>query len=176
MESCPSKSFLAKKKTRSATHKQGCNKGCNPQVQPHTRVQPTSKGVTRCNPQTRRCNPRTGGATHDQCVQPGKNHFHQNHFHQKKFSSETTFIKNQFHQRPLSSETLSSNTLIRNNYHHKSHCRRTRQNTLGCQKQYSPCLCESVPGRRPTAFTEARLMPAFWVSTGLHVEHRRLRV
>ena len=39
--------------------------------------------------------------------------------------------------------------------------------------QYSPCFCEGVAGRRPATFTQTRLMSAFRVSTGLHVEHRR---
>ena len=43
----------------------------------------------------------------------------------------------------------------------------------GRDSQYSPFLCEGVAGRRPAAFTQTRLMPAFRVSTGLHVEHRR---
>ena len=68
-----------------------------------------------------------------------KNHLHQKttfikkiHFHQKPNSSKTNFIKNQFHQKPISSETTS--------------CQRDPPPE---QKQYSPCLCESVAGRRP---------------------------
>ena len=46
----------------------------------------------------------------------------------------------------------------------------------GWSNQCSPCFCEGVAGRRPaTPSTETRLMPAFRVSTGLHVEHRRLK-
>ena len=39
--------------------------------------------------------------------------------------------------------------------------------------QYSQCLCESVAGRRPATPSQTRLMPAFRVSTGLHVKYRR---
>ena len=39
--------------------------------------------------------------------------------------------------------------------------------------QYSPCFCEGVAGRRPATFSHKHgLCPPF-VSTGLHVEHRR---
>ena len=39
--------------------------------------------------------------------------------------------------------------------------------------QYSPCFCEGVAGRRPTTPSHKHgLCPPF-VSTGLHVEHRR---
>ena len=67
-----------------------------------------------------------------------KNHFHQkttfikNHFHQKPLSSKTTFIKDHFHQRPISSKT----NFIRNHFPPE-------------QKQYRPCSCEGVTGRRP---------------------------
>ena len=45
---------------------------------------------------------------------------------------------------------------------------------FGWGNQYSSCLCEGVAGRRPaTLSTETLLVPAFRVSTGLHVEHRR---
>ena len=37
--------------------------------------------------------------------------------------------------------------------------------------QYSPCFCEDV--KAGDAFARTRLMSAFRVSTGLHVEHRR---
>ena len=45
--------------------------------------------------------------------------------------------------------------------------KRTRRTSQWC-----PCLCEGV-AKAGDAFTETRLMPAFRVSTGLHVEHRR---
>ena len=88
-----------------------------------------------------------------------KNHFHQKcHFHQKTLSSKTTFIKNHFHQNPISSKTnfirdhfhqkpFSSNTnFIKNQFHQSTSCQRDPPPE---QKQYSPCLCESVAGRRP---------------------------
>ena len=40
--------------------------------------------------------------------------------------------------------------------------------------QYSPCFCEAVASRRPaTPSHKHGLCPAFRVSTGLHVKHRR---
>ena len=41
-----------------------------------------------------------------------------------------------------------------------------KKETKGRDNQYSPCFCEG------DAFTQTRLMPAFRVSTGLHVQHR----
>ena len=43
---------------------------------------------------------------------------------------------------------------------------RREKETKGRDNQYSPCFCEG------DAFTQTRLMSAFRVSTGLHVEHR----
>ena len=86
-----------------------------------------------------------------------KNHFHQkplsskNHFHQK-----TTFIKNQFHQRPLSSKT----NFIRNHFHQKPFSS-GKMKRKGGDSQYSPCLCESVAGRRPTPLHKHGLCPPF---------------
>ena len=68
----------------------------------------------------------------------GKVQFHQNHFHQKK-----NFIKNHFHQKPLSSK---------NHFHQEPFSSETifvRTNETKGDSQYSPCLCESVAGRRP---------------------------
>ena len=42
-----------------------------------------------------------------------------------------------------------------------------KKETKGRDNQHCPCFCEGV------AFTQTRLMSAFRVSTGLHVEHRR---
>ena len=75
-----------------------------------------------------------------------------NHFHQKPISSKTTLIRNIF----------IKTTLIRNHFHHKSHRRGTGQNTLGCQKQKSPCFCESVAGFRPATLSQKHgLCPLF---------------
>ena len=82
-----------------------------------------------------------------------KCHFHQNatfiknHFHQKPLSSKTIFIKNQFHQKPISSETtfIKNHFFIKNQFHQSTSCQRDPPPE---QKQYSPCLCESVAGRR----------------------------
>ena len=41
--------------------------------------------------------------------------------------------------------------------------------------QCSPCLCEASPAEGRRRFTQTRLVPAFRVSTGLHVEHRGRR-
>ena len=65
----------------------------------------------------------------------GKGQVHQNHFHQKHF-----FIKNHFHQKPLSTET----TFIENQFHQNTSCQRDPPPE---QKQYCPCLCESVVGQ-----------------------------
>ena len=43
--------------------------------------------------------------------------------------------------------------------------------TKGRDSQYSPCFCEGV--KAGNAFTQTRLVSAFRLSTGLHVEHRR---
>ena len=81
-------------------------------------------------------------------VQVHQNHFHQkttfikNHFHQKPFSSKTIFIRDHFHQKPFSSKT----NYIKNQFHQSTSCQRDPPPE---QKQYSPCLCESVAGRRP---------------------------
>ena len=64
-----------------------------------------------------------------------KCHFHQNHFHQKPISSKTNFIRDHFHQKPFSSE------------HFLSEGPTTRA------IQHSPCLCESIAGRRPAMFS-----------------------
>ena len=98
-----------------------------------------------------------------------KTTFIKNHFHQKPFSSETIFIRNHFYQKPLSSKTIfikktfsSKNIFIKNHFHQKPFSSETisiknhfHQST-SCQrdppleqKQHSPCLCESVVGRRP---------------------------
>ena len=83
-----------------------------------------------------------------------KSTFIKNHFHQKTLSSKTTFIKkplsskNQFHQKPLSSKS----TFIKNHFHQKPLSSKTtfiRNHFPPEQKQYRPCLCEGVAGRRP---------------------------
>ena len=61
---------------------------------------------------------------------------------------KTTFIKKNFHQKPIFLRDHSE------------------------QKQHSPCLCESVAGRRPaTPSHKHGLCPPLGVSTGLSVEH-----
>ena len=50
-----------------------------------------------------------------------------------------------------------------------------KKETKGRDNQYSPCFCEGVAGPKAgDAFTQTRLMSAFWVSTGLHAPHEGL--
>ena len=83
---------------------------------------------------------------------PVKCKFIKTTFIKKNFSSKTTFIKNQFHQ--------------------STSCQRDPPPE---QKQYGPCLCESVAGKARDAFTQTRFMPTFGVSAGLFVEHCRVQ-
>ena len=107
-----------------------------------------------------KCLARTDLQVHPKPLSP-QYHFHplssHDHFHPK-----TSFIPKHFHPKPISSQ---------NDFDV-----RTANKTTGwLQKQYCPCLCEGVAGRRPAtpSHKHSLLMPTFGVSTGLHVEHRR---
>ena len=95
-----------------------------------------------------------------------KHDFIQWHFHPKTVSSNDTFIQDIFIQQQFHPTTISSNDIFnQERFHPKHHM---------WYNQYSPCLCEGVTGRRlATPSHKHGLCPAFRVSTGLHVKHRR---
>ena len=70
------------------------------------------------------------------------------------FSSKTlssnfdTFIQTQFHSMNIHPRTFSSNDIFIQKIHM-------------WDNQYSPCLCESVAGRRPTPLHKHGLCPPF---------------
>ena len=95
-------------------------------------------------------NPRPPSAKWGRRAAPVKYKFIKIHFHQKKiFIKKPLSSKNHFHQKttfikkPLSPKTtfIRETNFIKNQIHQRP--------PPPEQKQYSPCLCESVAGRRP---------------------------
>ena len=80
----------------------------------------------------------------------GRIQFIQNHFHPKRenfiqnhLHPMTIFIQNQFHPKTFSSKT----NLIPKRFRCENNSK--QDDGVVAKKQYCPCLCESVAGRRP---------------------------